>query len=55
VIYSLIGRAVVKFGWVYLRRRVALRTLLLAGAGVAAGFATVGVVGYLATRDVPEA
>jgi len=54
MIYNLIGRAVVKFGWMYLRRRFALPTVLLTGAGVAAGFAAVGVAGYLATRDVPE-
>ena len=39
----------------YLRRRVALRTVALTGAGVAAGVVAVSVAGYLVTRDVPEA
>lgn len=55
MIYNLIGRAVVKFGWMYLRRRFALRTVVLTALSVVAGFTAVGVAGYLATRDVPEA
>ncbi len=55
MIYTLIGRAVVKFARMYLKRRFALRTVALTGAGVAAGVVAVSVAGYLVTRDVPEA
>jgi len=54
VIYSLIGKVVVKFGIRFLKKKFVLRTAVLAGAGVAAGITVVGVAGYLATRDVPE-
>lgn len=55
MIYNLIGRAVVKFGWMYLRRRFTVRTITIAGASVAVGITMVSVAGYLAARDVPEA
>lgn len=55
MIYNLIGRAVVKFGWIYLRRRFALRTVVIAGMTVAIGISVVSVAGYLAAREVPEA
>ncbi len=54
MIYKLIGKAVVKLGIIFLKRKFVLRTALLTGAGVAAGVAVVGVAGYLVTRDVPE-
>ena len=54
MIYSLIGKLVVKFGVRFLKKKVVQRTALLAGVGVAAGITVVGVAGYLATRDVPE-
>jgi hypothetical protein len=53
--YALIGRLTV---WVILRvirKKVDPRTVALAGAGVVAGIAAVSVVGYLATKEVPEA
>lgn len=56
MIYKLIGKAVVRISIYWLRRKFVLRTALLAGAGVVAGTAVVGVAGYLLTRgDVPEA
>lgn len=55
MIYNLIGRAVVKLGWMFLKRKYALRTIALTGAGVAVGITAIGVAGYLATKDVPEA
>lgn len=59
MIYNLIGRAVVKFGWIFLRRKAAGHRKLLAGAGAAAAItvaATTAVaVGYLVTRETPEA
>jgi hypothetical protein len=54
VIYKLIGKVVVKLGIRFVRTKFVLRTAVLAGAGVVAGVTAVGVVGYLATRDVPE-
>ncbi|MGA7397974.1 MAG: hypothetical protein WBW62_11060 [Solirubrobacterales bacterium] len=54
MIYTLIGRAVVKFGWIFLKRKFVLRTALVGSAAVAVGVTAVGVAGYLATRDVPE-
>jgi hypothetical protein len=54
VIYSLIGRVVVKFGVRFLRKKFVKRTALLAAGGVVAGVTAVGVAGYLVTRDVPE-
>ncbi|MCB0827763.1 MAG: hypothetical protein KDB62_03010 [Solirubrobacterales bacterium] len=53
--YNLVGRIVVKFAWFYLRRKVALRTVAVTGAGLAVGITAIGVAGYLATREVPEA
>jgi hypothetical protein len=50
MIYSAIGRAVVKYGLRFLRRRYARP--LQVGAGVAA--VAVGVAAYLASRNVPE-
>jgi hypothetical protein len=55
MIYNLIGRAVVKLGWLFLKRKYARRMIALAGFGFVLGITTVGVAGYLATRDVPEA
>lgn len=55
MIYNLIGRAVVKLGWRYIQRRVALRTVVLTAVGVLTGITVVSVAGYIATRDVPEA
>lgn len=59
MIYNLIGRAVVKFGWFFMRREAGSNKRLLAGAGAAAAItvaATTAVaIGYLATRETPEA
>ena len=54
MIYSLIGKLVVKYGLRFLNRKLVKRTALLGAGGVVAGVAAIGVVGYLATRDVPE-
>jgi hypothetical protein len=50
MIYSAIGRAVVKYGFAFVRRRYA-RPLRI-GAGLAA--LGIGVAAYLASRNVPE-
>jgi hypothetical protein len=55
VIYNLIGRLTVKLVVTFIRRKVDARTAAIAGAGVLAGIAAIGVAGYVATRDVPEA
>jgi hypothetical protein len=55
MIYKLIGRMTVKLAFSFLRRRVDVRTAAIAGAGVVATIAAVSVVGYLATREIPEA
>jgi hypothetical protein len=55
MIYNLIGRITVKILAGFLRQRIDPRTAALAGVGVVAGIAAVSVVGYLATREVPEA
>jgi len=67
VIYKLIGMAVVKLGWktfasigwLFFRNKAAARKRLVAGAGAAAALTVVAgaavTVGYLATRDTPEA
>ncbi len=55
MIYNLIGRITVKLVVMFLRRKVDGRTAALAGAGVVATVATVAAVGYLATKEVPEA
>ena len=52
--YSLIGKAVVKYGLKFMNRKMVKRTALVSGAGVLAGITAVGVIGYLVTRDVPE-
>ncbi len=54
MIYSTIGKLVVKYGLKLLKRKLVVRTVVLGSAGVVAGVTAVGVVGYLATRDVPE-
>ena len=51
----MIGRLTVWFVLRAIRKKVDPRTAGLAGAGVVAGIAAVGVVGYLATKEVPEA
>jgi len=53
--YSLIGRLTVWAVLRIIRKKVEPRTVALAGAGVVAGIAAVSVVGYLATKEVPEA
>lgn len=54
MIYSLIGKLVVRYGVKLLRRKLVVRTVVLGSVGVVVGIAAVGVAGYLATRDVPE-
>ena len=54
MIYSLIGKAVVKYGLKMMNRKLVKRTALLGASGFIAGITAVGVIGYLATRDVPE-
>ncbi len=48
MIYRAIGKAVVKYGFVFVRRRYG-RTI---GIGLAA--VAVGIAAYIASRDVPE-
>jgi hypothetical protein len=55
VIYTLIGKAVVKFGLILLRREPVVKKALVAGAGTAVAITVVAAAGYLATRDTPEA
>ncbi len=55
MIYNIIGRITVKLAIVFLRRKIDPRTAALAGAGVVAGIAAVSMIGYLATKEVPEA
>ena len=56
MIYTLIGKAVVRFTWILLRRETVAKKALMAGAGAAvAGVAVIAVTGYLVTRDTPEA
>jgi hypothetical protein len=50
VIYSAIGKAVVKYALLFLRQRYA-RPLRI-GAGLAA--VAIGIAAYLASRNVPE-
>jgi hypothetical protein len=50
MIYRAIGKAMVKYGFLFLRQRYA-RPLRI-GAGVAA--VGVGIAAYLASRNVPE-
>lgn len=50
MIYHAIGKAVVKYGLLFIRRRYAVP--LRIGAGVAA--VAVGIAAYLASRNVPE-
>jgi len=54
MIYSLIGKLVVKYGIKLLRRKVVARTVVIGTVAAVAGVAAVGVTGYLITRDVPE-
>lgn len=54
MIYSLIGKLVVKYGVRLMRRKVVARTVVIGSLAAAAGVTAVGVAGYLATRDVPE-
>jgi hypothetical protein len=59
MIYKLIGMAVVKLGWMFLRRKASNNRGLLAGAGAVMGLAILAViggsVGYALTRETPEA
>lgn len=59
MIYKLIGMAVVKLGLIVVRRKASANKRLLAGAGAATAVAVVATtavaVGYLATRETPEA
>lgn len=50
MIYHAIGKAVVKYGWLFMRRRYARQ--MRVGAGLAA--LGLGVALYLASRNVPE-
>jgi hypothetical protein len=50
MIYRFIGKAVVKYGALFLRRRYARGIRI--GAGLAA--LAVGIAAYLANRNVPE-
>lgn len=49
MIYRAIGKAVVRYGVRYVRRRYG-RTILVGGLAVVA----IGIAGYLAGREVPE-
>ena len=48
--YDRLGRAAIRFAFKYVRRRY--RRQIRIGAGVAA--VAVGIVAYLASREVPE-
>ena len=50
MIYRAIGKAVVKYGVLYARRRYAKQIRIGLGLGVVG----LGIAAYLATRDVPE-
>jgi hypothetical protein len=50
MIYRAIGKAVVKYGFLFLRRRYARPIRIGLGVGVVAA----GVAIYWATREVPE-
>ncbi|HEX6227866.1 MAG TPA: hypothetical protein VFZ41_00190 [Solirubrobacterales bacterium] len=50
MIYRAIGKAVVKYGFLYVRRRYARPIQIGLGLTVVA----VGIGAYLASRDVPE-
>jgi hypothetical protein len=50
VIYRAIGKAVVKYGLLFVRRRYGRQ--IQVGVGIAA--VAVGIAAYLATREVPE-
>jgi hypothetical protein len=55
VIYNLIGRLTVKLAVIFIKRKVDPRTAAIVGAGAVAGIAAIGIAGYVAARDVPEA
>ena len=59
MIYKLIGMAVVKLGWMFLRRKAAANRGLVAGftAVVVIALLTViaGTAAYALTRETPEA
>ncbi|HYP56354.1 MAG TPA: hypothetical protein VEQ41_08670 [Solirubrobacterales bacterium] len=50
MIYHAIGKAVVKYGWLFMRRRYARPMKVAAGVGAVG----LGVALYYAARDVPE-
>lgn len=54
MIYRWIGKAVVVYGWAYVRRRYGRQLRIGAGVGLMAGVAAVGAALYLANRDIPE-
>ncbi|MCB0863988.1 MAG: hypothetical protein KDB66_12400 [Solirubrobacterales bacterium] len=59
MIYKLIGMAVVKLGRLFIRRKAAANRTLLTGIGAALAIALLasvaGAVGYVLTRETPEA
>lgn len=55
MIYKLIGIAVVKFARIFVRRKATANKTLLIGTGAAAAFTVAAVVGYLLTKETPEA
>ncbi|MBK5110739.1 MAG: hypothetical protein JJE10_05145 [Thermoleophilia bacterium] len=55
MIYNLIGRIVVRTFVLRMKAMVSPRTATFGGVGILAGVAALVVVGYLASRDVPEA
>lgn len=54
MIYRWIGKAVVVYGWDYVRLRYGRQLKIGLGAGLLAGAAAIGAAAYLASRDVPE-
>lgn len=59
MIYKMIGMAVVKLGWIFLRRKAAANRGLVAGLAAVFVIAVLtviaGTAGYALTRETPEA
>lgn len=54
MVYRWIGKAVVIYGWAYVRRRYGRQLKLGVAAALVAGVGAVAAASYLASRDLPE-